>query len=111
MDQIETAMKRKLKAEVIQASGYRYPIEPENGKSFSYSELVKIVGGTIDIQRLPKTGGKIVVNDNGKISNPPLPVNEIASALWRKNYPIEEFPINNDGTIVGDVLVCDGRMV
>lgn len=98
-----------MKAEVIQASGYRYPIEPENGKSFTLQELRRIVGGTIDIQRLPKTGGKMVVNDNGKIKQPPLPVNEIASKIWRKNWPIEEFPHNNDGTIVGDVLISDGR--
>jgi hypothetical protein len=98
-----------MKAEVIQASGYRYPIEPENGKSFTLQELRRIVGGTIDIQRLPKTGGKMVLNDDGKIMRPPLPVNQIASKIWQKNYPIAEFPIGNDETIVGDVLISDGR--
>lgn len=100
---------RKVRAEVLKADGSRIVVEPNNGKSFTLEELRSIVGGTIDIQKLPKTGGKVVVNDNGELDG--LPVNEAASALWRENYPIEEYPHNNDGTLVGDVLVCDGRMV
>lgn len=85
------------------------PAEPENGKTFTLSELRRIVGGTIDIQKLPKTGGRMVVNDDGKLLG--LPVNKEASKVWRKNYPISEFPENNDGLIVGNVLIADGRML
>ena len=47
----------------------------------------------------------MVINDNGKIDE--LEVNEEASKIWREWYPIEEYPENNDQTIVGDVVVCD----
>lgn len=101
--------KKKIRAEIYKADGYRMPAEPE-GNSFSMKELQSIVGGTFDIKKLPKTSGKIVVNDDGKLLG--LPVNEEASKLWRKNYPVEEFPHNNDGLIVGDVLIVyDGRML
>ena len=98
-----------MKSEVIRASGSRDPIEPANRKSFTLEELQAIVGGTIDIKQLPRTGGMMVLNDNGKIMTPALPVNDVASKIWQENYPIAEFPIGNDETIVGDVLICDMR--
>lgn len=98
-----------MNAEILYASGKREIAKPKKGSRFDWRELQEIVGGTFDIQYLPKTGGKIVVRNDGKLVG--LPINHDASRLWRKNYPIEKFPINNDGLIVGDVLVCDGKMV
>jgi hypothetical protein len=67
-------------------------------------ELQAIVGGTIDIQRLPRTGGFMVLHDEGKLLE--LPINDAASTLWCQNYPMDEYPLNNDGLVVGDVLIC-----
>lgn len=102
--------KKTIRAEIFQANGYRMPAFPEDGNSFTLPELKHIVGGYIEIQKLPKTGGKIVMNEDGK--NIGLKFNAEASKLWRKNYPVGEFPNNNDGLLVGDILVVyDGRML
>ena len=79
-------------------------IKPQNGKTFSLKELQGYVGGTIDIQELPKMGALLVLNDNGKCEG--LPENPVATILWKMNYPIKEYPENNDELVVGDVVIC-----
>lgn len=96
-----------MKAKVYQASGYHYPVHPA-GKSFSLREMQKIVGGSIQIQKLPKTGGVMVMNDEGAFGLPP---NVEATKIWHENFPLDEFPHNNVEHVFGDVLVCDGRLV
>ncbi len=83
---------------------------PANGKSFTLEELRRFVGGTIDLQLLKSTQNKwLILNDNGKLDG--LPLNEIASEMWQKEYPIDKFPYNNDGAIVGDVLISPRRYI
>lgn len=94
---------------VYRANGEIEKISPANGTDFSMEELQSIVGGTFDIQQLPKTKEIMVMNDNGKLEG--LPQNDLASGVWKKAYPIAEYPVNNDEQIVGDVLVCDSAMV
>lgn len=86
-------------------------VAPANGKRFTLDELQGLVGGTIDIARLPEIPGNLVMvmNDNGKLLD--LRVNEIASEIWRAAWPIGKYPYNNDGTIVGDVLIAPRSMV
>lgn len=84
-------------------------VYPANGKSFTLEELRGFVGGTIDMQLLRKENKWLVVNDNGKLDG--LPINEIASEIWRKEYPIEKFPYNNDGLIVGNVLLSPKHLI
>lgn len=89
-------------------------VSPADGKKFTLKELQGFVGGTIDIQYRPRTKGSgpvmgMVVNDNGKLIG--LPKNEAASKIWREWYPIEKYPMNNDETIVGNVLVCSMNQV
>lgn len=98
-----------MKATVYEADGRVFEIEPNDGKHFTLKEMQGIVGGTIDIQRLPKDGKIIIVNDNGFGEG--LPVNEKASEVWRRNYPIAEYPHNNLEQLVGNVIVCDDSMV
>ena len=85
------------------------PILPQNHKTFTLKELQTIVNGTIDIQKLPKDHLVIVLNDNGKNEN--LPTNTEATNIWKKNYPIAEYPLNNDELIVGNVLICDKSFI
>lgn len=84
-------------------------VEPNNGTDFTLEELQHIVDGAMDIQKLPKSGLIMVLNDEGKLNG--LPKNEKATELWKENYPIAEFPENNDELVVGTVLVCDPSMV
>lgn len=82
-------------------------VMPANGKSFTYKELQEFVesGGckTIEIVPLP-SGNSIVVNEEGKLIG--LDFNANATEVWRKEYPIADYPHNNDELIVGDALVC-----
>jgi hypothetical protein len=87
---------------LIKTDGSEVIVEPENGKRFTLEELQFFVGGTIDVQIIPD-GRAIYLNDNGK--NEGLEVNEKASRIWQEAYPIEQYPFNNDGTIVGEVLI------
>jgi hypothetical protein len=99
----------KHRAIVHNADGYTYPIEPENGVDFSLEEMREIVGGTIDIKKLPKDGKLMVLNDSGKLEG--LRENKQATGIWKRNYPISEYPYNNDELVVGNVLVCEAEMV
>ena len=93
-----------MAALLLKTDGQQIEVKPANGTDFTLEELYQYCGSPVDIQRLPKTGGIMVVNDEAKLTG--LPINVEASKLWLKNYPLDEFPINNHGTIAGDVLVC-----
>lgn len=98
-----------MNAKIIRVDGKEAEAKPSKGKHFSLEELQAVVGGTIDIQHLPKDGKVMVVNDNGLLEG--LKENHIASIMWRRNYPLDEYPLNNSQRIVGDVLVCDEGMI
>lgn len=95
-------------AQLLTTDGTVTDIAPANGKDFKLKELYALVGSPVDFARLP-SGRVMVVNDNGKLTG--LPVNLQASRVWQHEYPIEKYPHNNDQTIVGDVIVCDSKMV
>jgi hypothetical protein len=92
-------------------------VEPENGKDFKLNELQNFVRGTgengetsdtVCIVSLP-SGKTLVANDNGKLIG--LPYNEAASKVWREEFPLEKYTFNNDGILVGNVLICNPRQV
>lgn len=98
-----------MKATFYGADGQTREIVPANGTDFSLEELQALVGETIDIQALPGAEEILVLNDNGKLDG--LMENLAATAVWRKAFPIAQYPVNNDELIVGDVIVCDKSMV
>lgn len=89
-------------ANLITIDGTEKKVSAINGKKFSLDEMQKYVGGLIDLIRFPD-GRTMIVNDEGKLDD--LPVNGKASAIFRRQFPIEKYPHNNDGIIVGDVLI------
>lgn len=84
------------------AEGEPREIKPANGKAFTLKEMQTLVEGRIDILPLP-SGRYIVVNDEGKLNG--LKKNEHATKIWMEEYPIAEYPENNDELIVGSALV------
>lgn len=97
-------------AKLYKTNGEIIEIRPINGKSFSYEELKRYVGGMVEVVPLP-SGKLVVVNEEGKsepgVCMADFPKNEAASEAWKKEYPIEKFPLNNDGLICGDSLVTE----
>ena len=98
-----------IKALVYKTNGEVESITPENGKYFSLKEMQGICDGVVDIQELPKSNRLIILNDEGKLIG--LPINEKATEVWKREYPIAEYPHNNYELIVGNVIVCDKSMV
>jgi len=78
---------------IIRTDGSMQMVEAKNGHDFQLEELNRIVGGYIEIVRLPHNLF-MVLNEQGKLI--PLAMNPIASLLY--GAP-------ND-YIAGDVLVC-----
>ena len=89
-------------AKHIKINGEELEVKPKDGKRFTLEELQGFVGGTIDFAYMP-SGRVLVVNDNGKLEG--LERNDRATQIWQAEYPIEKYPVNNDGLIVGDVLL------
>lgn len=85
-------------------------VEPKNGETFTLEELQGFVegNGSNTIQYLPLPSGKVMfANDNGVIVN--LPLNVAASEYWLTEFPLEQYPHNNRGTIYGNVIVCTAK--
>lgn len=82
-------------AKIIRTDGTEISIEPKNGKDFKLNELQPIVGGYIEIVHI-EGDNLMVVNEEGKLER--LPLNVKATELARQ-------------VIVGDVLVCNKRMI
>ncbi len=51
--------------------------------NLTLKQLQALVGGYIEIVRLPENIGELIINENGKIEK--LPVNPIASMLYRQS--------------------------
>lgn len=92
----------------LKTDGTVTEVKPANGKYFVYDELRKFVGGMVEIVGIPD-GRAVVCNEEGKLTG--LPTNQAATALWKEQYPIAQYPGNNDELMVGDVLVCPSKML
>lgn len=92
----------------IKADGTQTLVKPKNGEHFSYEELRGFVGGNIEIVTFP-SGLLLVVNEEGKLDG--LPKNEEATKRWKQEFPIAEYPHNNDELIVGDALICPSDLI
>lgn len=79
-------------------------VKPKNGKSFSLKELQSFVGGLVEMVSMP-SGKEIIVNEEGKVIG--LSDNKIATLIWKKEFPIKEYPENNDEWIAGNALIVE----
>ena len=101
-------------AKYYKTDGSIKDVQPANGKFFVYKELQGFIVSEgfeeermVQIVPLPDGIHSIVVNEEGKLI--PLPVNLRGTAFWREVYPIDKYPNNNDGLIVGNMLVVSEK--
>lgn len=92
-------------AQIINVGEQPKEVKPENGTHFTLAEMQGIVGGYIQTIWLPKKGMTLVINEEGELEN--LPVNEEATKVWLEEFPLDEFPHNNNGRIVGNALLTE----
>jgi hypothetical protein len=83
----------------IKADGTRLEVAPKNGRDFQLDELQKMVGGSIELA-CTVDGRYLVANEEGLLIG--LPVNALATELYEYGY---------HAPIVGDVVVCDKKMI
>lgn len=79
-----------MMAILIRADGTDEEVQPANGKSFTLEEAQKLVGGYVELLRIPDN--IMLVNEEGKMRR--LPQNDRASLIYMR------------AVVVGDVLVC-----
>ena len=93
--------------------GEQRKVQPENGKTFTYQELQTLIGGSGYIEIVPLPSGRvIVVDEEGKLKSEEFwEVNEPATEIWKLEYPIAQYPNNNDELIVGNALICDSKLI
>ena len=92
--------RRKKVSEILLTNGEILSRKPA-GDTYTLDELQTIVGGYIEIIRLP-ANLLMVLNEEGKLKG--LPLNERATALTRGI-------LADDDLIVGDVLVCEAKLI
>lgn len=90
-------------ATLYETNGNVTEVQPQKGRSFTYEELRSFVGGMVQIVPLP-SGKSMVVHEEGKLIG--LEKNEKASTYWQQEYPIDQYPLNNDELIVDPALVA-----
>jgi Domain of unknown function (DUF3846) len=98
-----------MQATIYETTGEVHKVMPNNGTDFTLEEMQHIVGGYIEVLELPGTNEIMILNENGKGDD--LPKNETATAIFKKAYPLEKYPDNNDQLIVGTVIVCPSSML
>lgn len=91
-----------MEAKLYKTTGEIIDVVPENGKYFSLIEMQTFVGGYIEILRL-NNGTVMVLDEEGKLKQKSL--NLKANEVFQ-----EVFKLSND-YIVGDVLICDRKLV
>ena len=98
-------------AKVYEVDGREFEVAPNNGTDFTLAELQHIVGGTIECINLP-SGKMLICNEEGRLI--PLAKNAKASEVWRAEFPIEQYPDNNEAYeigVMGNVVICDPELI
>lgn len=87
-------------------------VKPANGSTFTYDELRAFIGGAPKlVEIVPLPDGRVLVGDEEAKLTDNYEINQLATAIWRKVYPIEKYPVNNDQHIAGDVLICPASLL
>lgn len=86
-----------MEAKIYHPNGEIEDVLPKNGKHFTLEEMQAIVGGYIEIVRLP-ANLLMILNEEGKLQK--LAYNPHADAIFKNHFHI------NNNYIVGNVLIC-----
>lgn len=107
----------KTSALYIATDGTELALRPKNGKFFTLEELQGLVAHQRDdgfmscrVQFVPLPSGKIMVcNDDGRLIGCELNIR--AMMIWKDEYPPAQYPYNNDGIVVGNVLISPKSLI
>lgn len=101
-------------ATLYKTNGEMKEVKPKKGKWFTFEELKDFIRSEdgqdmVQIVPLNTEGMNMVCNEEGK-SEPgtclsTCPKNVEAEKMWEREYPIAQYPNNNDQCICGNALV------
>jgi hypothetical protein len=69
-------------------------------------EAQEFVGGMVEGITFPN-GDYLIINEEGKLMN--LPLNEIATGLWRETFTKEEYSFGYDDFVVGPAILIKAK--
>lgn len=91
-------------ATIIKTTGEVIQVAPKNGTDFSAEEIHEVVDGYFQFVYDYRRNRLMAVNEEGKVCEPPLPVNVIATDIVQREFGIMD-------VICGNVLICDMSQV
>ena len=71
-----------------------------------YKEVSKFVGGMVECVQFPN-GDLLLLNEEGKLMN--LPLNEIATGLWRETFTKDKYAFGYDDFVVGPAILIKAK--
>lgn len=94
-----------FKATLIKASGQVKDVTPKDGKAFPLAKLYEMLDCNM-VEFLSFPDGRLMICDEeGRLNGSEM--NPKAMEVWAEAWPKKKYPLNNDGIVVGNVLICE----
>lgn len=80
-------------------------VTPSDSRRYSLQELYSLLGcDCVEFINFPD--GRLMIGDEeARLKSSPRR-NFLAERTWAEVFPRDKYPINNDGQVYGDVLIC-----
>ena len=86
-----------------------YKIENSNECSTCQDAYKLLNCNTIEVVNL-NNGDCFIVDERGKLKDPPLPINPLATLIWSKSFSCDNYGYQFFDQIVGDVILIEKKL-
>ena len=86
-----------------------YKIEKSNECSTCQDAYKLLNCDTIEVVNL-NNGDCFIVDERGKLKDPPLPINPLATLIWSKSFSCDNYGYQFFDQIVGDVILIEKKL-
>jgi len=80
----------------------KYLNTKDEAKALTLKDAQKYVGGLVECVTFPNND-TLIINEEGKMQN--LPLNKLATELWRKHFTKETHSFGYDDFVVGNAII------
>lgn len=95
-----------MKALLYKVGGIVLDVTPADGQPFSLEQLYKMLECDM-VEFLTFPDGRVMIGDEEARLKQNAKHNTVAELEWARAWPQEKYPLNNDGSVFGNVLICD----
>ena len=92
--------------EEINTKASEFKIITDQKDEPNLKEAQKFVGGYVEGITFPN-GDYLIINEEGKLMN--LPLNEIATGLWRETFTKDKYAFGYDDFVVGPAILIKAK--